>query len=75
MEQDGSAQYKDVTAQYNDARAREDQSRDIVDTNRRKEIQFKASHVLLIGFFSWILYAPTHAQSCGGLITQVCCTA
>lgn len=56
MEQIGSAQYKDVTAQYNDAKARGDQNRDIADTNRRKEIKFKASHVLLIGFFSWILY-------------------
>lgn len=58
MEQNGSTQYKDVTTQYNDAKARGDRSRDIADTNRRKEIQFKASHVLLLGFFSWILYVP-----------------
>lgn len=60
MEQNGSAQYKDVTAQYNDAKARGDQGRDIADTNRRKEIQFKASHILLVGFFLWILYVPSH---------------
>lgn len=24
--------------------------------NKRREIQFKASHALLIAFFSWILY-------------------
>ena len=29
--------------------------------NKRKEIQFKASHALLIIFFSWILYiSPGH---------------
>ena len=30
--------------------------------NKRREIQFKASHALLIIFFSWILYvSPGHA--------------
>ena len=28
----------------------------IAEENRRKEIRFKASHTLLIGFFLWILY-------------------
>ena len=27
------------------------------EQNRRKELYFKASHGLLIGFFLWILYA------------------
>lgn len=28
----------------------------IAGENKRKEIRFKASHTLLIGFFLWILY-------------------
>jgi len=63
MEQNGSAEYKDVTTHYNDARARGDQNPDIASNNRRKEIQFKVSHILLLGFFSWILYAPMNSKS------------
>lgn len=50
--------YKDVTSQYNNATANPQDSEDtaLATKNRRKEIQFKASHVLLIGFFSWILF-------------------
>lgn len=28
-------------------------------TNKRREIHFKASHGLIVGFFLWILYALT----------------
>lgn len=50
------SEYKDITSQYNDSRDRGQPDIDIKATNRRKEIQFKASHFLLIGFFLWILY-------------------
>ena len=30
------------------------------EQNKRKELHFKASHGLLIGFFLWILYAVRH---------------
>ena len=51
----GSLEFKDVTVQYNNARDRASQNAEIRDLNLRKEIQFKASHVLLVGFFLWIL--------------------
>ena len=51
----GSLAFKDVTVQYNNAKERTLQDADIRDVNMRKEIQFKASHVLLMGFFLWIL--------------------
>ena len=51
----GSLEFKDVTVQYNNARDRVSQNAEIRDLNLRKEIQFKASHVLLVGFFLWIL--------------------
>ena len=50
-----SSEYKDITSQYNDSKDRGPSDIDIQEINRRKEIQFKASHVLLIGFFLWIL--------------------
>lgn len=62
MEANGFAErllgYKEVTSQYNNAKANSQESGDVAleVNNRRKEIQFKASHFLLIGFFSWILY-------------------
>lgn len=49
-----SSEYKDVTSQYNDSKDRGESDLDIQAINRRKEIQFKASHFLLIGFFLWI---------------------
>lgn len=51
-----SSEYKDITSQYNDSKDRGQVDIDIQAINRRKEIQFKASHILLIGFFLWILY-------------------
>ncbi len=51
-----SSEYKDITSQYNDSKDRGQPEIDIQTINRRKEIQFKASHFLLIGFFLWILY-------------------
>jgi hypothetical protein len=30
--------------------------------NKRREIQFKASHALLIAFFLWILYVHTSTK-------------
>ena len=47
--------YKDITSQYNDSKDKAKSDIDIQAINRRKEIQFKASHSLLIGFFLWIL--------------------
>ena len=47
--------FKDVTVQYNNAKELASQDADIRETNLRREIQFKASHVLLVGFFLWIL--------------------
>ena len=35
----------------------------ILAANKRKEIQFRAFHTLLIGFFLWILYVP-HPKAC-----------
>ncbi len=57
----GSLPFKDVTVQYNDAKERVSQDAEIQDTNMRKEIQFKASHVLLMGFFLWILQVSPSA--------------
>ena len=51
----GSLAFEDVTVQYNSAKERVSQDARIQDINMRKEIQFKASHVLLMGFFLWIL--------------------
>ena len=51
----GSLAFKDVTVQYNNAKERTSQDADVRGVNMRKEIQFKASHVLLMGFFLWIL--------------------
>lgn len=51
-----SSEFKDITSQYNDSKDQGQSDIDIQAINRRKEIQFKASHVLLIGFFLWILY-------------------
>ncbi len=51
-----SSEYKDITSHYNDSKDRGRPEIDIQTINRRKEIQFKASHFLLIGFFLWILY-------------------
>lgn len=31
----------------------------VAATNERREIQFKASHALLIAFFLWILYVSS----------------
>lgn len=56
-----SPEYKDVTSQYNDSKDRGESDLDIQAINRRKEIQFKASHFLLIGFFLWILYVLSSA--------------
>ena len=64
MKQNGSAEFKDVTAHYNAGKGREEQGIDIAKTNRRREIQFKASHVLLLGFFSWILYVSAKTKLC-----------
>ena len=50
-----STAYKDITSQYNDSKDKSQPDIDIQAINRRKEIQFKASHILLIGFFFWIL--------------------
>ena len=51
----GSLGFKDVTVQYNNGRERVSQDADLGEINLRKEIQFKASQVLLVGFFLWIL--------------------
>ena len=56
MEQNGSAEYKDETVLYNNSQFQGEQELDLNRTNRRREIQFKASHILLLGFFSWLLY-------------------
>ena len=42
----------------------EEQEDKIAIGNKRREIQFKASHALLIGFFLWILYVST--RNCPG---------
>ena len=54
-----SSEYKDITSQYNDSKDRGHPDVDIDAINRRKEVQFKASHLLLIGFFLWILYVAS----------------
>lgn len=56
-----SSKYKDITSQFNDSKDRGRPDSDIQTINRRKEIQFKASHFLLIGFFLWILYVLSSA--------------
>lgn len=50
-----SSEYKDITSQYNDSKDQRQPDIDIQAVNRRKEVLFKASHFLLIGFFLWIL--------------------
>ena len=49
-----SLAFKDVTVHYNNAKGRAAQDAEMRDTNRMKEIQFKASHTLLLLFFLWI---------------------
>lgn len=56
-----SSEYKDITSQYNDSKDQRQPDIDIQAVNRRKEVLFKASHFLLIGFFLWILYVISHA--------------
>ena len=56
-----SSEYKDITSQYNDSKEKGQPDIDIQAINRRKEIQFKASHFQLIGFFLWILYVVSNA--------------
>lgn len=69
MEANGSTErpvgFKDIASQYNDARINSQDSRNVAleVSNRRKEIQFKASHILLIGFFSWMLYVKMPGRS------------
>ena len=41
-----------------------DDAEGISATNKRKEIQFKTSHGLVIVFFLWILYASAYNQRC-----------
>lgn len=50
-----SSEYKDITTQYNDSTEPAQPDNNIEAINRKREIQFKASHFLLIGFFLWIL--------------------
>ena len=50
-----SLEFKDVTVHYNTAKERGSQDAETQAINRKKEIQFKATHVLLLGFFVWIL--------------------
>ena len=57
----GPSEYKDITSQYNDSKDRGHPDIDIQAINRRKEVLFKASHFLLIGFFLWILYVVSRA--------------
>lgn len=52
--------FKDVTIQYNDAKAQKKEVPDIAANNRRREIVFKAHHLLLIGFFLWIAYVGAY---------------
>lgn len=54
--------FKDVTSQYNDSKDRGQSATDIQAINRKKEVLFKASHFLLIGFFLWILYVVSRAR-------------
>ena len=51
-----SSEFEDITSQYNESKNRGQIDIDIQTLNRKREIQFKASHFLLIGFFLWILY-------------------
>lgn len=53
---------KDVTSHYNDSKDRGQPAIDIQAINRKKEVLFKASHFLLIGFFLWILYVVSRAR-------------
>lgn len=50
-----SSEFKDITSQYNDNKERAQPDNNIRAINRKREIQFKAFHFLLIGFFLWIL--------------------
>ncbi|MCJ1276990.1 mannose-ethanolamine phosphotransferase gpi13 [Puttea exsequens] len=60
MEANGKAApplgYKDLTSQYNEARSNGHMSEDATlhQSNRKKEVQFKASQFLLIGVFFWV---------------------
>ena len=51
--------FGDVTLHYNNAKEQGGQDFGIRDANRIKEVQFKASHILLILFFLWILHVPS----------------
>ncbi len=46
---------EDITQHYNATRARQIPQTELDESNRQKGVQFKASLLLLIGFFFWIL--------------------
>jgi len=46
---------EDITQHYNATRARQIPQKELDDSKRQKGVQFKASLLLLIGFFFWIL--------------------
>ena len=52
----GLGGYQDIADQYNSAVAKKGgiNRQELAAKNKEKEIQFKASHALLIGFFLWI---------------------
>ena len=52
----GLVGYEDIADQYNNAVSKKGgiNKQELAAKNKQKEIQFKASHVLLIGFFLWI---------------------
>ena len=52
----GLVGYEDIADQYNTAVARKGgiNKQELAAKNKQKEIEFKASHALLIGFFLWI---------------------
>lgn len=52
---DPEQERKQVAPQYPSATARKAQEIEVGETNKQKELQFKASHTLFIFFLLWIL--------------------
>lgn len=59
--------HNQIAGQHESAKARKAQGIEVEETNKQKELQFKASHALFICFLLWILCVdlttPCHAHN------------
>lgn len=59
-------EHKQIVAQHASAGSREAQDIEVEETNKQKELQFKANHALFVCFLLWIwwvdLNIPCHCR-------------